>query len=813
MKLKIVFTCLFFSFLTINSNYVIPQYSFECGTYGSNEFLENIDINNFWGCIKPIRTDLSGLDPEPSPEAYFPVLIVFVQFADDPSLPHWSAHQPPDYKDNFIAQEKKYGDEWWNIYSESTEMLSSYWLQASRGKFHVVGKAYYVELGNSSEYATENDMNSAIWDNLKNQHGLIDWRPYDKWKPVNDNGIQKFKYEPDGYVDMIYKVHKMRQGPIAGKPGGYAHLTSVRSNTTIVTIDQYNTKIKYGFTTESSGVTIDFTPDKNSNLNVLIHEHGHCMYCPGHLAYSKVVAGPGSDGFISPYEMLMLGYMSATEITFNNSTPYNLKDYSARDNSNGYILKVPVYNNYEYFLIANRSNYCKWDKVMLGDTARINMFDIFSEHDKGMYIYHVKQNLAIPMADVNWQDLECADGLWTHSYAGSITMYSYDAGYCFNNGIWSVSKKDQVIYDNDIGIRDVTDNIGDDKSCGRNYLMWATTGQPSQDPCLNGTERKWTNSKDYFGFNQESGDRWDPWKIGYNEVFSPYSSPNTNTWMTDPTNQNSGIFIILRSKNENDKSMNIDIYKVGVNGMSLDAILAVTPPSRPMGVKMEEYYPPPPSSVCYPKIIWNHNGEPDMVNPNNNNKLTYKVYRAYTTNMNSVPGNYVEIATVSFLQLEAPYYIDNTINKYDCSLFDRPPYGIPFPVRYYVKAIDKDGQISVPSDFVSTEGITPGYGIDPGVNDNSVSNNLIPKSFNISQNYPNPFNPISNIKINIPKDVFVIIKIYDILGKEIKTLINEYKIAGRYIISFNLSDLTSGIYFYKIQADNYIQTKRMILIK
>lgn len=83
----------------------------------------------------------------------------------------------------------------------------------------------------------------------------------------------------------------------------------------------------------------------------------------------------------------------------------------------------------------------------------------------------------------------------------------------------------------------------------------------------------------------------------------------------------------------------------------------------------------------------------------------------------------------------------------------------------------------------------------------------------MSQNYPNPFNPSTNISYDIPKDVFVTIKIYDISGREIKTLVNEYIRAGRYIIGFNASGLSSGIYFCKIIAGNYIETKRMVLIK
>ena len=85
--------------------------------------------------------------------------------------------------------------------------------------------------------------------------------------------------------------------------------------------------------------------------------------------------------------------------------------------------------------------------------------------------------------------------------------------------------------------------------------------------------------------------------------------------------------------------------------------------------------------------------------------------------------------------------------------------------------------------------------------------------FSLNQNYPNPFNASTNISYDIPKDVFVTIKIYEISGREIKTLVNEYIRAGRYIIGFNASGLSSGIYFCKIIAGNYIETKRMVLIK
>ena len=88
-----------------------------------------------------------------------------------------------------------------------------------------------------------------------------------------------------------------------------------------------------------------------------------------------------------------------------------------------------------------------------------------------------------------------------------------------------------------------------------------------------------------------------------------------------------------------------------------------------------------------------------------------------------------------------------------------------------------------------------------------------PKNFSLYQNYPNPFNPSTKIRYDIPKAERVTIKIYDLLGKEVSTLVNENKSAGSYVVEFNASGLTSGIYFYRIFAGSYTDTKKMILVK
>jgi beta-glucanase (GH16 family) len=99
-------------------------------------------------------------------------------------------------------------------------------------------------------------------------------------------------------------------------------------------------------------------------------------------------------------------------------------------------------------------------------------------------------------------------------------------------------------------------------------------------------------------------------------------------------------------------------------------------------------------------------------------------------------------------------------------------------------------------------------------NPNSVeSESEFPTQFNLYQNYPNPFNPTTTIKYQIPEISFVTLKIYDVLGNEITTLVDEMKSSGTYEVEFEANNLTSGIYFYCLKAGNLIDTKSLVLLK
>jgi hypothetical protein len=93
------------------------------------------------------------------------------------------------------------------------------------------------------------------------------------------------------------------------------------------------------------------------------------------------------------------------------------------------------------------------------------------------------------------------------------------------------------------------------------------------------------------------------------------------------------------------------------------------------------------------------------------------------------------------------------------------------------------------------------------------NNSFLPLTWSLSQNYPNPFNPTTTIKYQIPKASFVSLKIYDINGREVEELINEQQNTGHYEVQFNAGNLSSGVYFYRLQAGSFMETKKLILLK
>jgi hypothetical protein len=91
--------------------------------------------------------------------------------------------------------------------------------------------------------------------------------------------------------------------------------------------------------------------------------------------------------------------------------------------------------------------------------------------------------------------------------------------------------------------------------------------------------------------------------------------------------------------------------------------------------------------------------------------------------------------------------------------------------------------------------------------------NTTPVEYGLNQNYPNPFNPITNIEFSLPKSEFVTVKIFNVLGQEVATLISEKLVQGNHKYIWDASAFASGVYYYKIEVGGFVQSKKLILIK
>jgi len=133
---------------------------------------------------------------------------------------------------------------------------------------------------------------------------------------------------------------------------------------------------------------------------------------------------------------------------------------------------------------------------------------------------------------------------------------------------------------------------------------------------------------------------------------------------------------------------------------------------------------------------------------------------------------------------------------------------------YFDMLSDNDGaSIAWAGTFNGEEDVYFGRIIHTPVSVDDDNETIMVKSFRLDQNFPNPFNPSTRIKYAIGSRQFVTLKVYDVLGNEVATLVNEEKPAGTFEVEFNAEDLTSGIYFYTLTAGSFTETKKMILLR
>jgi hypothetical protein len=169
----------------------------------------------------------------------------------------------------------------------------------------------------------------------------------------------------------------------------------------------------------------------------------------------------------------------------------------------------------------------------------------------------------------------------------------------------------------------------------------------------------------------------------------------------------------------------------------------------------------------------------------------------------------------ALLGSNAKFILDPVVPQYDNDVIKLNEISGRTFVGYIfggIRSLYPNNTVSFPSEYVFKVFITPNV-----IGINQISSE-VPSGFSLYQNYPNPFNPNTKIRYSIPKNEFIVLKVYDVMGTEVQTLVNENQSAGTYEVNFDAKnidgkELSSGIYYCKLQTNNFSETKRMLLLK
>jgi len=150
---------------------------------------------------------------------------------------------------------------------------------------------------------------------------------------------------------------------------------------------------------------------------------------------------------------------------------------------------------------------------------------------------------------------------------------------------------------------------------------------------------------------------------------------------------------------------------------------------------------------------------------------------------------------VASYQTDNALRAQNSLNGASYSFTDKTPLEVGKSYDYQLRETGFDGQVTT----LQTLTLTIRFNVA--------------REYELAQNYPNPFNPTTTIRYQIPTAEVVSLKVYDVLGKEVATLVSGRQEAGNYAVPFNASGLSSGMYFYRLQAGSFVETKKMMLVK
>ncbi len=640
-------------------------------------------------------------------------LVVFVQFSDD-SDPNndWPPQQPPTFMNNMIDNDV-------NQNSTNYYNFTNFFSQMSLGLFEMIGEAKHAILPNTQQWYVSNGFNrrSLIREVLIQIDPQVNYTEYDNWGSTsNYNHIN----EPDGVADMIFVV--FRNTDVLGWYwAGEASLGYGSS----YTVENGNITIKTGFGLNyGSGVTVLYKSNfANYFFTAARHEFAHWLLGgphPHNGSSENNWWGLLGDGrCANAFDRERLGWINTIEVDEDLSAP--LPDYITQGIAYKYHPQNGQTNEYYYF--ENHQKNSIYDDIIVNSDDK----GILVLHQKA--IYNQTDVLHFPTAD-GYRD-------WENPFWVPIPWMPGVNYPAFRPTGWNI---------NGYNHRDILPD-----SQGGYGWFWVLADEDDNYEWGDFARTKYPFEAAY--------------NTTHNNVFSPASNPNTNTWNNQPTS------FAMEVINQNGSVLNVDFYLTDPYEGK---------PAIPRDLQLKNYN-------NHPKIYWDENSEPDL-----------KEYIIYKKKGGS------SFAPHATIDKAFKFYID-----YNESIIVGLPQAFETTVKYKITAVDTDLNESNYSNTVET--IVKGKPLEKPIVFGDPENT--PETYSLHQNYPNPFNPKTTISFDLPEESFVNLVVYDINGRIVSTLVTEQLSEGSYNAIFDASNFPSGIYIYKITAGSFSQIKRMLLIK
>lgn len=462
---------------------------------------------------------------------------------------------------------------------------------------------------------------------------------------------------------------------------------------------------------------------------------GDNLYHVGYGFWGMLSAWGVRSMVANSFERYRLGWINVNEVnsspnqTISNAT---ISDYVITGVS--YRLNINP-GSHEYFYIENHQKQSYWENPHAFGTY--GSFNVFGTVEKGLYVLRQSGFIGSKVQMIP------ADGRFSWT-VNQLIQNPWGAGHL---PVFKITVIDRVNGYHDVQYIPWTWG-GVNKPAEPIHFMENENGQPILDI------RHLGNGKDAF-------------RIGYNEVFSQWSNPNSQR-----ENKTSTPFG-FKVNNLVNGVYSIDIY---VN-TSINA-----PPSKPQDLSLTVHNT---GDNAFPKLNWELNLEPDVIASSQGYLIERSLYG----------GAFTQIATVNGTTSQ---YID---------------FGVPWAgggpnnAAYKIRAKDTQSLTSLYSEIKSIQ-----YG-NAWKSGSHKDETFVVTEYNLNQNFPNPFNPQTTIQYDVKEKGFVQLKVYDMLGNEVAVLVNELKEHGRYNININANSLSSGVYIYSIKVNDFIQHRKMTLIK